>query len=327
MFAMQRSRNNIFDIARGIGILLVVIGHCYTKTTKVCCLINGFHMPFFFIISGMIYGMRENDFDFCFKKKLRSYIIPYLFFEIIWFIYLIFMNYRNLSGDIYKSFFRIVSFKGNIATWFLPCLFISQFIFSYCIRMKHPKILILILFFLGIIIPDHEYTFLALLRSFVGLGFFSVGYFFHDLFESNIKILYIGILFIAYYVLVVNNGNIEFYIRNFHNSVLFLIDSFIGAYLILYICRYIDNIKKNRLINASKKVLCYLGKNSLLIMCLHVFFIEFIRLLDYKLFNCLLPTFGEFEGLIFGVIVTFGCLLLVPFWNRYLGFLIGKKKN
>ena len=63
---MQRSRNNIFDIARGIGILLVVIGHCYTKTTKVCCLINGFHMPFFFIISGMIYGMRENDFDFCF---------------------------------------------------------------------------------------------------------------------------------------------------------------------------------------------------------------------------------------------------------------------
>ena len=67
----KENRIATLDIAKGIGILLVVIGHCYSKYTKIEGIIYGCHMPLFFIISGVIYGKRNKEFSFNFNKKIK----------------------------------------------------------------------------------------------------------------------------------------------------------------------------------------------------------------------------------------------------------------
>lgn len=51
-----KSRTVHMDIARGLAVLLVVIGHMRTLVPSyVFYWINSFHMPFFFFISGYFY--------------------------------------------------------------------------------------------------------------------------------------------------------------------------------------------------------------------------------------------------------------------------------
>ena len=54
----QGVRSNTLDIAKGVTIILMVIGHCYSSNNCILTLIYGFHMPAFFMISGMIFGMK-----------------------------------------------------------------------------------------------------------------------------------------------------------------------------------------------------------------------------------------------------------------------------
>ena len=55
---LTKKRLNYLDYAKGIGILLVVLGHIYNNSVKLW--IYSFHMPLFFIISGYLYLL-----DFC----------------------------------------------------------------------------------------------------------------------------------------------------------------------------------------------------------------------------------------------------------------------
>ena len=50
---MERERNLGIDVARGIAIILMVIGHCYSNGNIMLQWIYSFHMPFFFLISGV----------------------------------------------------------------------------------------------------------------------------------------------------------------------------------------------------------------------------------------------------------------------------------
>ena len=49
----KSGRIDEIDVMRGIGILLVVIGHVFPAGKRVHTFIYSFHMPLFFIISGM----------------------------------------------------------------------------------------------------------------------------------------------------------------------------------------------------------------------------------------------------------------------------------
>lgn len=47
-------RNSQIDVARGIGILLVVFGHCfYSLSVPLNKFVLSFHMPLFFFLSGL----------------------------------------------------------------------------------------------------------------------------------------------------------------------------------------------------------------------------------------------------------------------------------
>lgn len=75
---MTKQRIDYIDIAKGIGILLVLWGHLY-----VCDYVHSaiylFHMPLFFFISGMFYWNPTGVKVFV-QKTLKKYVYPYVFF-------------------------------------------------------------------------------------------------------------------------------------------------------------------------------------------------------------------------------------------------------
>ena len=87
-------RDITIDIAKGIGIVLVVLGHVLINS-DINRLIYLFHMPLFFFISGIIFYSTYNK-DIKFKdyllKKIKSILIPYFVFSIICFIYWYFIE-------------------------------------------------------------------------------------------------------------------------------------------------------------------------------------------------------------------------------------------
>lgn len=80
----RSSRLTALDSLRGFGILLVVLGHA-SRSASLVSWIFSFHMPLFFIISGMLF--HERQFLDSFKKKVTRLLIPYLFFGIVTFVY------------------------------------------------------------------------------------------------------------------------------------------------------------------------------------------------------------------------------------------------
>ena len=81
---IANNRVDYLDIARCIGIILMVMGHIGFKK-KFTYFIHGFHMPMFFIISGYLFTLKHQE-DLPFKeyliKKFKSLIIPYISFGI-----------------------------------------------------------------------------------------------------------------------------------------------------------------------------------------------------------------------------------------------------
>ena len=97
------NRYEYIDIAKGIGILLVVWAHILLVgwTHR---FIYAFHMPLFFFISGYLFKSdKYNSFKDFFKKRFKRLIIPYLIYSVFtWTIWAIF---RYITHSDVKSYF------------------------------------------------------------------------------------------------------------------------------------------------------------------------------------------------------------------------------
>lgn len=77
--AQQDRRIGWLDIARGIGVLLVLWGHIFRYGGRPSIVIFSFHMPLFYMISGYLFSPeKESDFTSFVRKRARSLLLPYL---------------------------------------------------------------------------------------------------------------------------------------------------------------------------------------------------------------------------------------------------------
>ena len=63
------------DIAKGLGILSVILGHMGVE--QINCIVYTYHLPVFFILSG--YFMKKKDDSTCLLIKSRTLLLPYFF--------------------------------------------------------------------------------------------------------------------------------------------------------------------------------------------------------------------------------------------------------
>lgn len=327
-------RNRSLDIAKGIAIILVVLGHSYSFSdwNYVLYFISGFYMPFFFIVSGILYGMRTpcvKDFRINLASKVKTLLIPYFAFEILFAIYLFLAAYLadGLTTDfIVSRVSAVLNLTGLQTTWFLPCLFLVQILFFVLSRAgKLPCVsTIIALMILGLLWPEPDGYFQVILRCFVALGFFGVGFYFNEWWRRKQNLFYVGFIAIVYCILSIKNGLVSLVSCTFADPILYVVTSVGGTFVLVQTAmRLFQSGKSTQVIT----ILEYLGKNSIVVLCTHAFIIEVIRLLDYKLLGSFLPKLGYGEGFVFTAIVMILEIPILIIGCRYFPFLFGMRKK
>lgn len=121
-------RNHSVDIAKGIGIILIIGLH---SDFHAGWMVN-FEMPLFFLLSG-IFFKTDYNFSSCIVKKSNTLLIPYLFFEVPRFIYNCFFSINHGYGIIEAC----INTSIPTTTWFLLALFESQLLCHFAYRLLH----------------------------------------------------------------------------------------------------------------------------------------------------------------------------------------------
>ena len=126
--SIPKKRIAYLDVAKGIGILLVVLGHNYIRISvpDLGKFIFSFHMPFFFMLSGMFFNP-SYPLWVLFKRRFATLIRPY--FVAIILLYSIYFFYTDLKWmTLLRRLARSLYASGNYIEWaqlwFLPHLFL-----------------------------------------------------------------------------------------------------------------------------------------------------------------------------------------------------------
>ncbi len=126
------------DIAKGIGIILVVIGHAFPDSTQLVSgsfsyilyrMIYSFHMPFFFFVSGLVSagivgvsGRSEKVSQI--KKKAMRLLIPYFVIGAIFVpLRIVFGKFARFTYDMSKLYTVFLGNNPCGQLWFLYVLF------------------------------------------------------------------------------------------------------------------------------------------------------------------------------------------------------------
>ncbi|WP_421550376.1 acyltransferase family protein [Kluyvera intermedia] len=146
---MKTEHLDYIDTAKGIGIILVLIGHIFPRESV--DFIYLFHMPLFFFISGYLLSPKAPDYFTI--KKLKSLIVPYVSFL---FFILLLNTFISLALEhitvmetikLYiKAIYGGALLKGDFgAYWFVTTLFISIVALNFLITKLRRKTIILVL--------------------------------------------------------------------------------------------------------------------------------------------------------------------------------------
>ncbi len=133
----------IIDAAKGYGILLVFLGHLVYYDSPMFRVIFNFHMPLFFLLSGMTFSPEKDANCKAILKRLWNAIgIPFVFFTLLGTLVCA-VTGRLMQHSLMDwlragaSFFHGDPYVGG-SLWFLTCLAVVKFLFWAWSRRRHP---------------------------------------------------------------------------------------------------------------------------------------------------------------------------------------------
>lgn len=142
---MAKKRMRWLDLAKGVAILLMVLGHCLADDCLLHGFIYSFHMPLFFLAAG--FTMRAKPRRQVITSSARRLLVPYLVVCSILFLFaFISPNSLNANLDTQRSWPVVLveilyaagdsgtilghAFQAIGALWFLPCLFVARILLN-----------------------------------------------------------------------------------------------------------------------------------------------------------------------------------------------------
>ena len=272
---MKTKRNATIDIMKGIGIILVMLGH---QNLPINIFIYSFHMPLFFIIGGYFY--REKSILSSIKKDFRRLIVPYIFActlitgnELLTSI--VKCDYSYVYNSIIASVYGSgQSYEGALfaqvtsigAIWFLLALFWTKNIFIILHKNLNDKTLFISCIVLSISASyiDHNIVNmpLSILPGVSALIFYYLGFLAKNInFRSYYYLFFILIWFIA-----INYSHLNL-VRCFYGCYpIDIIGACGGTIVVFLISKYIHGTSAK-----SSCIFRWFGVNSLAILCFHAF--------------------------------------------------------
>lgn len=320
----MKQRIEYIDLAKSIGMLLVIYGHAggvVGLKMPGMDIIGTFHVPLFFIMSGFFFRDAKGFFafslnkcktilfPFCFFFLLLSYLVPGLLHFIgsntfaNWHYSFLWMNIWN--EDMYEG-----------PLWFLIALFFCSLLYkSMCnfVDNDYYRLIVsIIMGYMGWKLDRCQIKLpLFLDSSLVAIMFYGVGCFFQkkvglNIITENRRRLFL--LCIAFGLAVVLlSGVMEYYTNTFDTPFInVLICGTLGSFAVLLFAKILDYIP----------ILNYLGQNSILLLCSHMTVMRFYRMFSQS--NNYLIAIVLFS------LTVLSYIAITPLVIKYFPYLVGK---
>lgn len=292
----MKKRYEYLDIAKGLGILMVVWAHILVVgwTHR---FIYAFHMPLFFLISGMLYNKdKYSSFVDFFRARFKRLFVPYIIYSFV--TWCIWATFRYLQGGEVESYWMpllqtfIAQGSGefmvhNSPLWFIPCLFAVETMYYFVSKTKELTTLLLcvIIAISGVILAhlyEGDYLFLLpwnLDAAFYALLFYGVGNSFKRHISHGELMAWVNgnrisacalsvVLLVALWLLAMNFGECSMGSSSYQCAEwLFFVRAFVGCSWMILTCAILCSLSSLQKVVQPLK---WCGMNSLDIMCQHV---------------------------------------------------------
>lgn len=277
---VNNSRIEYWDIAKGITIILMILGHApvpdYLRT-----IIFSFHMPLFIIVNG--YFIKNYHIKQTFVRSVKTLLIPYAAVCLVSAVLSVLVTEGDVSakilfaskikamiGGMSKISTRFLSFDSVWVVWFVCCLFLARNIYVILMKLsgKYHFLYpwgILVISYLGYLMGKY-YAFMpwSLDVALVSLIFIGVGNWMRK--ESFLEKSYCYTLIIpaAIWIYFLKMGiSIELATRSYPLGVFCIIEAIAGSIMVIAISKILN---KSRLLTIT---LSWCGRHSMMILGIH----------------------------------------------------------
>lgn len=354
---MAKKRYVELDIAKGIGSLLVIMGHIQYISTDLQEFIVAFHIPLFFIVAGMLIYINHEDDKRLWetaKKKGRSILQPYVIFSVLFLIiqFVLYKSGKFITLEIIKqNIYLTVIFYGMSVLWFLAALFAGEMTFLgiiKCCKRKWTFWVLLAGVFIACLANRflQNYTAVYSDRTFViylsflgqmilriGIVAFFIGIgFYLWMLKEKITITGwaagpAGVVCLGLTVVISQvNGVTDLHYLIFNHEILYFLGAVLGSIGVIGVSYSLKEFVGFPLL----KLLQYYGKNSLIIMLTHVdTYLMYISTIVVMHFN---KDILEYQGNVrfcteLFLLVTAAEGIGIIIINRWFPWMIGKKSG
>ena len=295
-------RMQYWDVAKGITILLVIMGHLPQTPAQLTQAIYTFHMPFFFIANAFF--IKHYDIKTHVKKNFKSLLVPYMVVCVleaicyamrgntdVYYTYdILCVNGDVISGldmtfgriflDKIADMFAGISFTSSRfkafesvwIVWFLAVLFVTKMLYVGIMKIlsarQYISLAVMLVFaVLGMRIGQ-DFAFLpwSVDVALACLPFMWIGDYLGKrrvLDHKNAKWMY-GVCFMAWVVLSSMGYRGELALRIYPGELLWMINAVLGSIVVIGLSKGLSHKK-----NLVAAFFAWCGKNSIVILGIH----------------------------------------------------------
>ena len=277
----MKQRLDYIDIAKGLGIILVVLSHTVYPEPMFPTL--AFYVPVFFFCS----GYTSSDISVSLKDNFARHAIkllkPYLFFNLLLILYFRDFSLRAIFGVIYSRYCLYpfgtepdiynLFIVGNYPMWFLTCMVVTYLLYYLIVYHSRYQYYIISLYLiitammetLPILLPwSIDTAFLMAIVMYAGTVFRRN---FPDCFSKRIPAPIVLPFIVVYLLLLPICNDINLSVRLYGSSVItYLLAALTGSVLLVAFSRLLQD-------SFIGRSLQHIGHHSLTIFCIEMLFL------------------------------------------------------
>jgi acyltransferase len=336
------NRVDWIDAAKGLGIILVVVGHTASPASLLNRIIFSFHMPLFFVVSGYLFNFDRYDGHLrrLLQSRFKSLLYPYfasgLVFFIIWLIFQCPNPFTDTPasavGDIFHNTVLTYLYgigQVNVYTplsfivpvgpaWFIVTLFVTQIFFYIFLKVANamrPMVSLLLLVIptaFGIYISRYIFPPWSIDLAATSVIFMFCGYSVRrGHYLERLKLWWV-IVPLAIWIVCLQFSELSMNNRDYQRWPLAILGAVAASLVILVFTKRV--LRYDGFIGCIGRALRYVGARALVILIVHTMLLLWLPATSLLRYNwSLLAAYAILVSLMIAEVIR-----AVPFLNKVL---------